>query len=187
VTVVTKGAAIQTLVASSILAAASALVAEQGDRPTMGDIATAAGIGRATLYRYYPSRHDLMHALGEAAVTETARRLDEAQIDTAPFPDALARVTQVLIDARAQYAVVERAIVRQDKRRAERLIATPIRALFARGLADGSLRADVTQAQHLELFKQVLLAANRMVADSELRPDQAAALVISMFLHGALT
>jgi AcrR family transcriptional regulator len=187
VTVVTKGPAIQTLVASSILAAASALVAELGELPTMTDIAQAAGVGRATLYRYYPSRHDLMHALGQAAVTETARRLDEAKIETAPFAEALTRVTAVLIDARAQYAVVERAVVRQDKRRAERLIAAPIRALFARGLADGSLRQDITQAQHLELFKHMLLAANRMVSDAELRPDQATALVTSVFLRGALT
>jgi TetR/AcrR family transcriptional repressor of mexCD-oprJ operon len=183
---VSKGAAIQTLVSTSILEAASALVAEQGDLPTMSDIAAAAGIGRATLYRYYPTRHDLMHALGQAAVTETAARLDEAELETAPFAEALARVTRVLIDARAQYAVVERAIVTQDKRRAERLIAAPIRALFARGLGEGDLRPDITQAQHLELFKHLLMAANRMVADSELRSEQAAALVISVFLHGAL-
>jgi TetR/AcrR family transcriptional repressor of mexCD-oprJ operon len=184
---VSRSDAIQTLVAASILKNASALVGEEGDLPTMTQIADAVGIGRATLYRYYPTREDLMRALGDAALTRTRAKLDEAQIDTVAFPEALARVASVLIEARAEYAVLERAVVKQDKRKVDRKIGAPIRALFSRGLAEGSLRPDVSEAQHLELFKHILMAAIKMTSDSRMEPSQAADLASSIFLNGALT
>src|SRR5215210_478706 len=48
-----------------ILDAASALVGDR--RASMVEIAAAAGIGRSTLYRHFPTRQALEHALGERA------------------------------------------------------------------------------------------------------------------------
>jgi TetR/AcrR family transcriptional repressor of mexCD-oprJ operon len=183
---VSRSDAIQSLVAASILHSASALVGEAGDLPTMSQIADAVGIGRATLYRYYPTREDLMRALGDAALTRTRAQLDQAEIDTVDFPEALARVASVLVEARAEYAVLERAVVKQDKRKVDRKIGAPIRALFSRGLADGSLRPDLSEAQHLELFKHILMAAIKMTSDSQIAPGEAAAIAASIFLNGAL-
>jgi TetR/AcrR family transcriptional regulator, mexCD-oprJ operon repressor len=36
----------------------------------------AAGVARGTLYRYFPSREQLLTALGEAAIDAIAARLD---------------------------------------------------------------------------------------------------------------
>jgi AcrR family transcriptional regulator len=49
----------------AILTAAAALLAKRGLDVTMDDVAQAAGIGRRTLFRYFPSRSDLLVATME--------------------------------------------------------------------------------------------------------------------------
>jgi len=67
---------------AAILEAAARLLAEDGDA-SMADLAGAAGVGRATLYRYYPSREALLGALTAEALDELAGRLADAGRETA--------------------------------------------------------------------------------------------------------
>ena len=78
-----------------ILATARALIAERGiEAVSMHDIARAAGIGQGTLYRRYPHKGGLCHALVEenmqlfhdALVSEL-----EAEADTVPSLEQLHR------------------------------------------------------------------------------------------------
>ncbi|GAA3219055.1 TetR/AcrR family transcriptional regulator [Nonomuraea helvata] len=64
-----------------------------GERPgaSMEDIAATAGVTRQTVYAHFPSRDALVAALVEAAAAEYAALLDDADLDTAPPADALAR------------------------------------------------------------------------------------------------
>lgn len=56
-----------------------------GDNPDagMGDIASAAGVVRRTVYGHFPSRLDLVRTLTERAVTEIAAVLTEANASNA--------------------------------------------------------------------------------------------------------
>lgn len=64
-----------------VLAAAATLFAERGPRAvTMGDIATAAGVGRGTLYRRYSD----VAAIATALLDEHERDLQERLIRGAP-------------------------------------------------------------------------------------------------------
>jgi AcrR family transcriptional regulator len=74
-----------------VLDAAEAVLAEVGVTATMDDIAAAAGISRRTLFRYFPTREDLI----ARAIQRGYRRLneevfDETQLD-ASDPDELIR------------------------------------------------------------------------------------------------
>jgi AcrR family transcriptional regulator len=64
-----------------------------GERPdaSMEDIASTAGVTRQTVYAHFPSRDALVAALIETAAAEYAALLDDADLDTAPPADALAR------------------------------------------------------------------------------------------------
>ncbi|MDQ3874067.1 MAG: SpoIIE family protein phosphatase [Actinomycetota bacterium] len=67
-----------------ILEAAAALAGDR--RMSMTEVAAAAGVGRSTLYRHFPSRHALEHAL-ELRANETASPLSPptARVATMPF------------------------------------------------------------------------------------------------------
>src|SRR5688500_7631998 len=68
---------IRTRVASAIVEAAAHALAQDGDI-SMAEVADAAGVARATLYRYFPNRHALVDAVAATALTDAAGRLDSA-------------------------------------------------------------------------------------------------------------
>src|ERR1700683_663638 len=84
-------------VSAAILDAAASVIAEHGEAASMADVAEAAGVGRATLYRYFASREDLMRALVKAAIDDASGRLVDADLENVPVPEALARLARVLV------------------------------------------------------------------------------------------
>jgi len=50
----------------------------------MADIAAAAGVHRATLYRHFPEREDLIAALKRRAMEEAADAIDAARPEEGP-------------------------------------------------------------------------------------------------------
>ena len=176
--------AIRDRTAAAILDAAADLLAEGGESPSMSDVAEEAGVARATLYRYFPTRGELLQALAVAARDSLSARLDEADLDAVPVAEGIARVARAAAAVGSKYAVVvgeSRAI--QTRAEDEQLRA-PIRSLLRRGLDDGTLRHDLSVEELIYLFGSLLKAAARLAAQDLAGVEKAAALVTSVFLHG---
>jgi AcrR family transcriptional regulator len=86
---------------AAVLDAAITLLGRRADA-SIEDIAAAAGVVRQTVYAHFPSRGALLAAVVEHITTETARTLDELDLDTVPLPDALRRWLE------ASWGIVER-------------------------------------------------------------------------------
>src|ERR671926_1972568 len=71
--------ALQERVAAAILEAAARVLAVGGEQTSMNDVAAAAGVARATLYRYFPSRQALLDELARVAADEAGARLASAR------------------------------------------------------------------------------------------------------------
>src|SRR5215210_6236842 len=146
-------APIQTLqqrVAGAILDGAARIFAVQGEQASMNDIAAAAGVARATVYRYFPNRQALLDELAQAAVSDADARLASARIDEVAPEEGIARAVRALVDVGDPLVLVARERVRSDPERFERRITQPLRELFERGQAAGDIRGDIASARLTE-------------------------------------
>ena len=170
---------------AAILAAAARLLAES-EAASMADVAAAAGVGRATLYRYYPSREALVAALAAEAVQEAGTRLADAGLDTAPPEEAIERIVRALIAVGDRFAVlVTRECIELDPDAIERLISQPIRRVFQRAVDEGLLRDDLPLDIQLELFGGIVRTGITLAGERRLGLEDAAAAITSTFLDGA--
>jgi AcrR family transcriptional regulator len=177
-----KSTAVQERVAETILGVAADLLAAGGKQPSMADVAAAAGVSRATLYRYFPTREQLLQALTSAGLNEATARLAEADLDAVPVPEAIARIARVVAAAGSKYAAV--ADTADPDGAVEQQIGTMIQGVLRRGINDGTLRSDLTAGELGYLLGYLLRAAGRMAADHQAGTEKAAALITTVFLHG---
>ena len=180
----TRSTAIHDRVAAAILDATADLLAEGGESPSMNDVAEAAGVARATLYRYFPTRERLLQALATAARDATATRLAEADLDAVPVAEGIARVARVVAAGGSKYAAVIDHYGPGYAGAVEQQIKTMIQALLRRGIDDGTFRGDLSVDELLFVLGSLLQAAARMAAEHRAGVEKAAALVTSVFLHG---
>ena len=149
------------------------------------DVAEAAGVARATLYRYFPTRERLLQDLTATAIDMTATRLAEADLDAVPVAEAIARVARVVAASGSKYAALVSQFGRGNAGREEQQRIKPmIDALLRRGIDDGTFRGDITADELGFLFGSLLEAGARMAAEHQAGAEKAAALVTSIFLHG---
>src|SRR5215211_5051754 len=137
-------------VSSVILEAAAAVVAERGDQASMADVAAAAGMARATVYRYFPNREALLEALGRLAVDDVGERLQAARLQEVPVPDAFERAVRALVAVGDSFVVVSRESGRADPAEFERLVASPLRGLIVRAQSLGEVRSDLPASWLME-------------------------------------
>ena len=171
--------------AAAILDAAAHVFSEQGTAATLADVAAAAGVSRATLYRYYPNREALLKALAAHALTELANRLNGAGLERATVTDAIERLARALVAVGDRYAVLTSDQCTPDKADAERLLSAPMRAVFQRGIASGDLRPDLTADVLQQLFAGTIMAAIKLTQRQQLGPEEASAAAAAVFLDGA--
>ena len=117
----------------------------------MNDVAAAAGVARATVYRYFPNRETLLAELAQSAVRDVEERLASARIDAVPPEEGIPRAVRALLDAGDPFVAArarEQPDVRAGALRAGRHAAAA--ELFERGQADGDVRADIPSARLTE-------------------------------------
>jgi len=171
-------------ISAAVPDAAAIVVSVAGPAASMEDIAAAAGIGRATLYRYFPSRDELLRTLANAALDEVHRSLCEAELDRVPVPEALARIARALVTCGSKYAFLVNERSHVDTCRREQLVGVPIRAVVERGQRDGSLRRDIPANLLVELLGGLLWSAVQLSGGGA-GVEGVSAVMTSLFLDGA--
>ena len=174
---------LQQRVAAAILDGAAQIFAVQGEQASMNDVAEAAGVARATVYRYFPNRETLLDELARAAVGDVEARLASARIDAVAPEEGIARAVRALVEVGDSFVLLARERLRSDPERFERELTQPLRRLFERGQAAGDIRDDITSARLTESL--IGLVVGVLTSTPALGREDMTATITGLFLDGA--
>jgi len=150
-----------------VIAAAAAVFAEKGLDAGVPEIAARAGVGKATVYRSFPSKEHLVAAVAcerLAWITELATRALEAPDAGQAFERTVLAIAEQQAGDSAVAGSLAADIRLPQLDRARATMHAVLEALIDRGRAQGALRADATAEELRVLFTgvaQVLRAANQ--------------------------
>jgi TetR/AcrR family transcriptional repressor of mexCD-oprJ operon len=175
--------ALQQRVASAILEAAAHTLALRGSEASMTEVAAAAGVARATVYRYFPKRQVLLDELAEVAVADAGARLAAARLDEINAREAVARAIRALVEVGDALVVLARDRVRPDPAQFEQELAAPLRRIFERGQRNAEFRDDVPAGWLADALVGLIVGVLRSTPSLG-REDTIAGLA-ALFLDGA--
>jgi TetR/AcrR family transcriptional repressor of mexCD-oprJ operon len=170
-------------VSGAILEAAAAVLAERGEQASMADVAAAAGMARATVYRYFPNREALFEALGRLAVEQAGERLRAGRLEEVAVQEAFERAVRALVGVGDSFVAVSRDSARPDPEHFEQLVAAPLRDLIERAQSLGDVRRDLPAPWLMESLIGIVVSGLRM--RPSLGVDDTVAGITSLFLDGA--
>jgi AcrR family transcriptional regulator len=160
-------------VREATLDAAAALIAERGlAGVTMSQVAEATGIGRATLYKYFPDIHSVLVAWHERQIARHLQHLTEVRDGAGSAGERLTAVLQAYARlAHQPHGTDVAAALHQGAHvaQARSQLSDFLRDLLAEGAASGELRDDVPVEELVSYCLHALSAAREMPSEEAVR------------------
>ena len=163
-------------VRAATLDTTAALVAEHGLRSvTMSRIAELTGIGRATLYKYFPDVDSILRAWHEREISRHLRQLEAAR-DAAAEPGArleavLSAYALVAHESRGKHDAELAALLHRDEQvlRAQHQLHRMIRDLITDAATARNVRTDVASDELARYCLHALSAASTLPSGPAVR------------------
>jgi len=161
-------------VRDATLDVAAALVAKGGLRAvTMSQIAEDTGIGRATLYKYFPDVEAILVAWHERHVSAHLERLVEIGERAGSVRERLEAVLEAyaLMSGEQRHSIELAAMIHRGvhMERAHQRLRDFIRVLLTEGATAGELRGDVPPAELANFCLHALAAAGDLQSKAAVR------------------
>jgi AcrR family transcriptional regulator len=157
----------------------------------MDELAEAAAVGKATLYRYFPSKEDLYLAVFARALDQVTAALDQAA-ESGSAKESLVRMIGTLVTALAEHLRGLRSVEDGQAQVAERKrrlfqsrrhhITSRIERVLVEGIARGEFRP-VRASACAQLIVGMIRSSSGYIDEPT---DQAAHTIADLFLNGVL-
>ncbi|MFF4259245.1 TetR/AcrR family transcriptional regulator [Streptomyces sp. NPDC001663] len=178
-------------VRDAILNTTAELAAERGVRSvTMSQIAEQVGIGRATLYKYFPDVETILLAWHDRQIAEHLEQLAEVRDQVDGVGEQLEAVLRAFAhisrQSRGQHGTEFAAFLHRDEQvaHAEQQLHGMIRDLLAAGVQAGNFRDDVAPDELATYCLHALSAAATLPSDAA--ADRLVAVTLSGLRAGNL-
>lgn len=152
-----------------LLETAQTLFRERGLDVSVAEIAEAAGMGRATLFRNFASKEDLIAAILAEVMSEVAVRgrelLDAPDATAAVFEFLQEMVGRQQLNRTVAEAIDESWLARDDIRAVQEEMLGVLEQLVVRAQESGGIRGDIGATDVLMLFKGACVAATHIGQD----------------------
>ncbi len=163
-------------VRDATIEATTSLVAEHGLRAvTMSQIAETTGIGRATLYKYFPDVEAILAAWHEREISDHLERLAEAR-DQASGPEkrleaVLVAYALIVHESNGHHDAELASLLHRDERvvRAEEHLRAMVRGLLDDAVASGDVRDDVAPDELVSYCLHAIGAASGLPSKPAVR------------------
>ena len=162
------------IVHDATLDATAALVREHGlAAVTMSQIAAAAGIGRATLYKYFPDVEAILIAWHDRHISRHLRQLAQARDSAATPADRLEAVLEAFAWIQHQHHDTELPVALLHRgehvARARQQLRDLISDLLADGAEAGTVRSDIDPDELASYCLHALTAAGNLTSEEAVR------------------
>lgn len=153
---------------------------------SLAEVATRAGLGRATLYRHFPTREVLLAAIREEALDRAAAALEGADLETCPAREAVRRTASVLVPLGMRFRVLlaEGADADPEFLAAREKVLRPLGAALERGVARGELTEDLDPVWAGMTLAGLLVTAVRAASAGVIAVDEAGERVATALFDG---
>lgn len=143
---------------------------------SLGDVAEAAGVGRATLHRYFRSREVLINALALTAIDELKVAVDAAVADAASHTDGLRRALAAIIPLAERQWFLAHEPVEQDPSIAQTYESDQreLRESIEAAKSEGTFATDIPTEWIAITYENLIYGAWTLVRDGHATPGQAA-------------
>lgn len=170
---------------TAILEAAVAVLAVEPSA-SLSEVATRAGLGRATLYRHFPSREDLRAAIREEALTRASAALEEARLEECSVREGVRRAAAALLPLGMRFRILlaEGADTDPGFLAAREQALRPLSNLVLRGVADGELDPGGDPTWAALVLASLLTSAVRAASLGSTTVEDAPDLVCTAFFDG---
>ena len=170
----------------AIIDAAIGVLAGNPDA-SLATIAEAAGVGRATLYRHFPGRSDLIDAITRQAIEETDAAVRTIRWENTTSSEFLLAVFEAMVPLGDRYhflMVMAPAAAGSDVGEAYARQLREVEEMMSWMRRDGALAPDVPIDWAVLIVDSLIYAAWTAVRDGSVAPRHAASLACRTFLSG---
>lgn len=175
--------ALQQRVSAAILEGAASAFVRAGEQVSMHEMAEAAGVARATVYRYFPSRDVLLDEMVRTALDEVEGRLGSARIEAVAPEEGLRRAVRTLVEMGDRFVVLIRERGRAQPERYQRTLIVPLRQVLERAQRSGDIREDIPGSRLIESLVGVIVEL--LTSTAPLGKEDLTHTITSLFLDGA--
>lgn len=169
---------------TAILKAVAGVITDDGLTLSMGELAEKAGVGRATLYRYFPNRNQLLESIRDLALEEISDVITQTVASRLKTAEALARISRAILNQAELGVLFMREKIVIDKPLLERLLLSPVDQIFIEAQNDGLINASMNPRIITTYFLGLLRTGSVLVVQEDSSPEQAAADIIDLIFHG---